>query len=139
MLGTTAGSPGIVFEAIRSGNIMDPAHMLRAEKMKEDWEKGPGVFAPYLERQRRVDQEQEQLRLLGEKMGGPLKELGYKAIRELIGDVPVPIHLILAGGMRARGLKPQHLDAIKEAVYSQDGQHLITKPFSALYVNGKKV
>lgn len=61
------------------------------------------------------------------------------AIRELIGDVPVPIHLILAGGMRARGLKPQHLDAIKEAVYSQDGQHLITKPFSALYVNGKKV
>jgi len=90
LLGTTAGSPGIVFEAIRSGNIMDPAHMLRAEKMKEDWEKGPGVFAPYLERQRRVDQEQEQLRLLGEKMGGPLKELGYKAIRELIGQQPTP-------------------------------------------------
>jgi hypothetical protein len=90
LLGTTAGSPGIMLDAIRSGNIMDPAHMQRAEKAREEWEKGAEAFAPYFERQRRVDQEHEQLRLLGEKMRGPLKELRYKAIRELIGQQPTP-------------------------------------------------
>lgn len=61
------------------------------------------------------------------------------AIKQLIGDVPVPIHLILSGGMRARHLDDRLIAAIKEGVYSQDGQSVVTKPFSALYVKGKKV
>ena len=61
------------------------------------------------------------------------------AIKELIGDVAVPVHLILTGGMRARHLGEKHITAIKEAVYSQDGKKLIASPFSAVYVDGKKV
>jgi hypothetical protein len=39
-LGSTAGSPTIISEAILSGNIMDPLHMLRAKEMNVRWEEG---------------------------------------------------------------------------------------------------
>jgi hypothetical protein len=39
-LGSTAGSPTIISEAILSGNIMDPMHMLRAKEMNVRWEEG---------------------------------------------------------------------------------------------------
>ncbi len=61
------------------------------------------------------------------------------AIKELIGDVAVPIHIILTGGMRARHLNDKHISAIKQAVYAQDGKKLVAGPFSAIYVDGKKV
>lgn len=61
------------------------------------------------------------------------------AVRELIGDVAIPVHLILRGGMRSRHLEDKHITAIKEAVYSEDGKKLVAAPFSAVYVDGKKV
>lgn len=44
LLGTTAGAPGIIHQAIKSGNIFDPAHMRLAEKMRKEWEEGMRIL-----------------------------------------------------------------------------------------------
>lgn len=90
LLGTTAGAPGIMVDAIRSGNIMDPAHMERAAQMKAEWETGAALLAPYFERQKRINREREELRALGEKMGGSPVGMKYAAIRERLGAQPLP-------------------------------------------------
>ena len=51
-LGTTAGSPSIINEAILSGNIMDPMHMRRAEEMNAQWEEGIRVIGEALRKQK---------------------------------------------------------------------------------------
>jgi len=61
------------------------------------------------------------------------------AIKELIGDVPVPVHLILTGGMRARHLEPKHLKKLAFGLRPERSNGLVDFPFKALYANGKKV
>ena len=51
-LGSTAGSPSIINEAILSGNIMDPMHMRRAEQMNAQWEEGIHVLEEALKKQK---------------------------------------------------------------------------------------
>jgi len=51
-LGTTAGSPSIINEAILSGNIMDPMHMQRADEMNAQWEEGVRVIGEALRKQK---------------------------------------------------------------------------------------
>ena len=36
LLGTTAQSPGIIFDAIMSGNVLDPVHLDRAMEMRAE-------------------------------------------------------------------------------------------------------
>ena len=57
-LGSTAGSPTIISEAILSGNIMDPMHMLRAKEMNVRWEEGT----------RAINEAMRETRAINEKM-----------------------------------------------------------------------
>ena len=68
LLGTTAGSPGVVFEAIESGSILDPAHKERAKGTKAEWEHGASLLAPYFEKQAKYDAMLEELREMGRGM-----------------------------------------------------------------------
>ena len=43
-LGTLAGSPSIIMEAVKSWNIFDPAHMERARAMNDEWERGERIL-----------------------------------------------------------------------------------------------
>ena len=51
LLGTVAGSPAIIMEAIESGNVFDPAHMDKAMAMKPEWEAGEEMIKQALEEQ----------------------------------------------------------------------------------------
>ena len=85
LLGTMAGVPGIIDDAIKSGNIFDPMHMEKAQKLKREWEEGQSVLAPFIGRQDRIDAEREQLGQMGRKMGGTIKPGKYAIIEDLIG------------------------------------------------------
>ena len=90
LLGTTAGSPGIMMEAIQSGNIFDPTHMERAQGLNKQWEDAEALFAPYFEKQKRIEAEREQLRQMGLRMGGKPKSSTYAHIEAQIGDLGLP-------------------------------------------------
>ena len=70
LLGTTAGNPDIVINAVKSGNIFDPKHMEEALARKAEWEQGIALLAPVIERQKRYEAEDEQLRKMGARMDG---------------------------------------------------------------------
>ena len=59
LLSTTAGSPGIMMEAIQSGNIFYPRHMERAQGLNKQWEDAATLFAPYFEKQKLIEAERE--------------------------------------------------------------------------------
>lgn len=54
-LGTLTGSPGIVMEALESGNILDPAHMDRAQAIHDEWERGRLMINEALKRQAQME------------------------------------------------------------------------------------
>ena len=86
LLGSIAGSPAIIVDAMRSGNIFDPAHMERAQQMKTQWDDGASLLAPYFERQKRIDAEREQLRQMGLQMEGTPRRSSYAHIEAQLGD-----------------------------------------------------
>ena len=59
LLGTVAGSPAIIMEAIESGNVFDPAHMDKAMAMKREWEIGEELIKQALEEQAQIQPEIE--------------------------------------------------------------------------------
>lgn len=61
------------------------------------------------------------------------------AIKQMIGDVPVPVHIMLRGGMRARNITHKHIESVKAGVFAEKSNTLVASPFTAIYVNGKKV
>ena len=86
MLGTIAGSPGIMFDAIRSGNIFDYAHVQRAQTLGLQCERGVTV----LERYKRREAEIEQLRQMGMRMVGMMEMENYAHIEARVKDPGVP-------------------------------------------------
>ena len=44
-LGTLAGGPVIIEEAIKSSNIFDPVHMERAQQLNKQWTDAAALFA----------------------------------------------------------------------------------------------
>jgi hypothetical protein len=87
LLGTTAGAPGVMIDAIKSGNIFDPAHMERAEAMKQEWEHGISVLAPYMERQKKFDAENEELIQMGKRMEGKPIQTSYKHLESTVTNL----------------------------------------------------
>ena len=88
-LSTIAGAPGIMHEAMASGDIMDPVHLERAKQLDALWETGASLLAPYFARQKRIDEERERLRELGARMIGETpKKMSYAAIRAQLGVQP---------------------------------------------------
>jgi hypothetical protein len=90
LLGTTAGTPSIMHDAIKSGNIFDPAHMERAQKMNDEWNKGAALLAPFIERQKKIDAELEALHAMGEKMEGKPTMTTYARLQHINYGNPQP-------------------------------------------------
>ena len=91
-LGTIAGAPDIVHEAMASGDIMNPVHLERAKQIDSQWEAGASLFAPYFAKQRRIDEERERLRELGARMVGetPTPSRGTAIRARLCSPPPLP-------------------------------------------------
>ena len=116
LLADTAGVPSVVEDAVRSGDIMNPAHMLSAKKVNAAWEEGVKALKPYAARQERVDKERAQLRKLGEKMGClRVMRVRYAAIRDRIG--PLRLH---QDGDVLRIQTPEHGFVDMELTYHSD-------------------
>ena len=48
LLGSIAGTPSIMVDAVNSGNIFDPAHIERAQEMNKRWEEGVAVLSQFM-------------------------------------------------------------------------------------------
>jgi hypothetical protein len=62
-----------------------------------------------------------------------------KAVRLINGDEPVPVHVLLGGGMRSRDLTPDLIAALKGRIQAERSPRVVNSPFEAMYVNGKAV
>ena len=76
LLGTVAGSPAIIMEAIESGNVFDPAHMDKAMAMKREWEIGEELIKQALEEQAQIEIQEE---IQPEPPAGPRQEAVVKS------------------------------------------------------------
>jgi hypothetical protein len=90
LLGTTAGAPGIMIDAARSGNIFDPTHMERAKAMQQEWEAGAQLLAPYMEKQKKFEAEHEELIQMGKRMGGKPIQTSYKHLESKVAALGQP-------------------------------------------------
>lgn len=59
------------------------------------------------------------------------------AIQNLNGDHPIPVHFLLMNGLRSKNLTPEHLEAIRHGLNSENGSKYVRHPFSRIYVNGQ--
>ena len=80
LLGTIAGAPGIMYDALRGGNVFDPAHMQRAYACGQHWGK----------RQRRRQDELERLGALGARVPGAVAPANYAHLEAQVPDPGVP-------------------------------------------------
>ena len=90
LLGSTAGVPGIVMDAVKSGNIFDPAHMERAKAIGQQWEDGSALLAPILERQKRFEEAEEQLIEMGKQMDGEPVQTSYAYLESKVVGMGTP-------------------------------------------------
>lgn len=74
---------------------------------------------------------------------GPVKVTGHEgrarmeAVKMANGDKPIPIHLFLGGGTRARDLTPELIAGIKGRLQAERSKRIVTSPFEKVYANGK--
>lgn len=62
-----------------------------------------------------------------------------RMLQRLLGDVPIPVHFFLAGGMRSRDLTPELTDEVKLGIYAEKSSVVVRRPVSVIWVNGKEV
>ena len=89
-LGT--GCPGIMDEAIKSGNIFDPAQ--RAGALNKEWEMGAVLLAQFVER--------EAQSLRSNKIEGNPSPMKYPDIKARLGENLMPVD-----GWRAGLVRPE--------------------------------
>jgi hypothetical protein len=78
---------------------------------------------------------------------GPVKVTGHEgrarmqAIEWTNGDEPVPIHIFLGGGTRARHLKGNDMliAKIKGRLMAEGGKKIVMSPFEEVFLEGKLV
>jgi hypothetical protein len=74
---------------------------------------------------------------------GPVRVVGHEgrarmaAVKMSRGDKPVPIHVFLSGGTRARDLTPELIAKIKGRLQVEGGKATIMAPFDRVYVKGE--
>jgi hypothetical protein len=74
---------------------------------------------------------------------GPAMVTGHEgrarmaAVEMLNGDKPVPVHIFLMGGMRARHLTPEMVATVKAKLQAERSKKIVTGPFEDVYVDGK--
>ena len=91
-LGT--GCPGIMDEAIKSGNIVDPAQ--RAEALNKEWEMGAVLLAQFVESQAKVEAQSLRSSKI-EEISSPMK---YGDIKARLGEDLMPVDGWMAGLVR---------------------------------------
>jgi hypothetical protein len=62
-----------------------------------------------------------------------------EAIKAATGDEPVPVHMLLSGGLRARHLDAAAIKKIKGGLMSEDNSTFVMHPYTQLYVEGRAV
>lgn len=62
-----------------------------------------------------------------------------RMIRRVLGDIPIPVHFFLRGGMRSKDLTSEITDEVKLGIYAQGSDRIIRRPIREIWVNGKKV
>lgn len=62
-----------------------------------------------------------------------------RMLRRVLGDVPVPVHFFLRGGLRSRHLTPEMTDEVKLGVFAEQSNRLVRRPVVDIWVNGKKI
>lgn len=76
---------------------------------------------------------------------GPVRVTGHEGRARMMvvkmsnGDEPVPIHVLLGGGTRARHLTPELIAAIKGRIQVEGSKRIVMSPFEKMYVNGVQV
>ena len=120
--------PSIFFELA----LPDDSREMRARQIAKLILKGYALGIPFLQ----IDTKDF------EEGTGPVKVTGHEgrarmeAVKMANGDKPVPIHLFLSGGTRARHLTPEIIAGIKGRLQAERSKHIVTAPFEKVYVNG---
>lgn len=60
-----------------------------------------------------------------------------KAIMMANGDNPIPVHVFLGGGMRARHLTPELIAALKGRIQVEGSSRVVNSPFEGVFVSGQ--
>lgn len=100
------------------------------EKLARD---GYAIGVPFLDI--RFDPDGNELpRIMGHEGRGRMR-----MIRRVLGDVPVPVHFLLRGGLRSRDLTPEMTDEVKLGMFSERSDRIVRRPVKQVWVNGKEV
>ena len=104
--------------------------MERAQELNKQWEDSAAIFAPYLEKQKRIDAEREQLRQMGLRMEGKPKSSTYEHIEASIGDLGLPteewfLRIESSSGEYVDLKLSPHLDVIADSLI--DACHVVPR------------
>jgi hypothetical protein len=91
----------------------------RATEIIDLLKQGYSIGNPFLDMDIREDDENGVLRL---KLPSHEGRGRMKAIRQYLGDVPVPVHILLRGGWRNRDIKHEVLAALKGPIHTERGE-----------------
>lgn len=94
---------------------------------------GYAIGIPFL--QIEIDEDGETLpKIKGHEGRGRMR-----MIRRVLGDVEIPVHFFLTGGMRSRHLKKDMIDEVKQGIYAERSDRLIKNPVSKVWVDGSEM
>ena len=62
-----------------------------------------------------------------------------KMVRNILGDVPIPVHIKLRGGMRSRHLTKEMIDEFKQGVYAERSTRLVKDPTNKVWVDYRQM
>jgi len=120
--------PSVFFDLV----LQDDSKDVRAKEIAKLILKGYAIGIPFITIDTKKAEDDE----------GPVRVVGHEgrarmaAIKMSIGDKPVPIHIFLAGGTRARDLTPELIAKIKGRLQIEGSKATIMSPFEKVYVNG---
>lgn len=104
-----------------------------SQELEKLVKQGYAVGIPFLDI--KFDEQGNELpRIMGHEGRGRMRML-----RRMLGDIPVPVHFLLRGGLRSRDLTPEMTDEVKLGVYAERSDRLVRRPVVDVWVNGKKV
>lgn len=60
-----------------------------------------------------------------------------RMIKRVLGDIPVPVHMILRGGLRARDITREMIDEVKDGLIAEGSSRVVKRPVTKVYVQHK--
>ena len=62
-----------------------------------------------------------------------------RMIRSRLGDVPIPVHIKLRGGMRSRHVTNEMIDEFKQGVYAEKSKRIVKNPTDTVWLDYVKM